>query len=218
MPAKTRIAKLRTAFFTGLMLLSPLAVTLIVFVWLVSQVGGSFRDFFFFWVPEAWLRDPKLSLLWDILSSGIVVVFITLLGFVSRWFLGRYFGGMAERVIQGIPGVGSLYNAVKQIVNTFSAENRAAFSKVVLVQYPRPGIWAIAFITNNSGGEASQVTGEDLAAVFLPTTPNPTSGFLLLVPKRDLRELKMNVREGMKYIISGGAVLPDRVAETLETK
>ena len=98
------------------------------------------------------------------------------------------------------------------------AYSRAAFSKVVLVEYPRPGIWAIAFITNNSGGEANTVTGQDLVAVFLPTTPNPTSGFLLLVPRSDVRELKMTVREGMKYIISGGAVLPDRLAETLETK
>lgn len=209
MPEKAVFAKLRTAFFTGLMLLSPLAVTVIVFVWMVSQVGGTFRNFFFFWVPGDWLGDPKLALLWDILSTTIVIVFITLLGLVSRWVLGRYFGEVGERFIQGIPGVGAFYNAVKQIVQTFGAENRAAFSKVVLVEFPRTGCYAIAFLTNNSGGEAESATGRDLVAVFVPTTPNPTSGFLLLIPRPEVRELAMSVRDGMKFIISGGTVLPD---------
>ncbi len=209
MPEKTVFARLRTAFFTGLMLLSPLAVTVIVFVWMVSQVGGTFRNFFFFWVPSDWLGDPKFALLWDILSTTIVIVFITLLGLVSRWVLGRYFGEVGERFIQGIPGVGAFYNAVKQIVQTFGAENRAAFSKVVLIEFPRGASYAIGFLTNNSGGEASTATGRDLVAVFVPTTPNPTSGFLLLIPRAEVRELTMSVREGMKFIISGGTVLPD---------
>lgn len=208
MADNTHFAKLRTAFFTGLMLLAPLAVTLYAFLWLVSQVGGTFRNYFFFWVPATWLGDPKLSLVWDILSSAIVVVLVTLLGIVSSWVLGRFFGAVAERFIHGIPGVGALYNAVKQIVNTFGAENRAAFSKVVLVEFPRPGCYAIAFLTNNAGGEASARTGKDLVAVFVPTTPNPTSGFLLLVPRTEVRELEMNVKEGMKFVISGGAVMP----------
>lgn len=209
MPEKTVFARLRNAFFTGLMLLSPLAVTVIVFVWMVSQVGGTFRNFFFFWVPGDWLGDPKLALLWDILSSTIVIVFITLLGLVSRWVLGRYFGEVGERFIQGIPGIGTFYNAVKQIVQTFGAENRAAFSKVVLIEFPRAGSYSIGFLTNNSGGEAGTVTGRDLVAVFVPTTPNPTSGFLMLVPRAEVRELSMSVRDGMKFIISGGAVLPE---------
>lgn len=202
------LGRTRAAFFTGLMLLAPLAVTLIVFVWLVSQVGGTFSSYFFFWVPADWLDNPRLSLVWNILSTVMVVVFITTLGFVSRWVLGRYFGEVAERFIQGIPGIGAFYNAVRQIVQTFGAENRAAFSKVVLIEFPRPGSYAIAFLTNNSGGEAAERTGRDLVSVFVPTTPNPTSGFLLLVPRSEVRELAMSVREGMKFIISGGAVLP----------
>ena len=209
MSQKTTIARLRTAFFTGLMLLSPLAVTLIVFEWLVSQVGGTFRDFFFFWVPDQWLGNPRLGLVWDILASAIVLLFVTLLGLVSHRMLGRYFGGLAERLMQGIPGLGSLYNTVKQIVQTFGAENRAAFSKVVLIEFPRTGSYAIAFLTNNTGGEIAQRTGQDLVALFVPTTPNPTSGFLLLLPRTEVRELEMSVREGMKFIISGGSVLPN---------
>lgn len=209
---KTVVARLRAAFFTGLMLLAPLAVTLIVFIWLVSQVGGGFREFFFYWVPDQWLGNPRLSLLWDILSTVIVVIFITMLGFVSRWVIGRFFGEFAERFIQGIPGIGAFYNAVRQIVQTFGAENRAAFSKVVLIEFPRAGSYAIGFLTNNTGGEASTLTGRDLVSVFVPTTPNPTSGFLLLVPRTEVRELSMTVRDGMKFIISGGAVLPEQAA------
>ena len=208
MSEKTALAKLRTAFFTGLMLLAPLAVTVIVFVWLVSQVGGTFRNHFFFWVPSEWLGNPRLSLVWDILSTLVVIVFTTALGFVSRWVLGRFFGEYAERFIEGIPGIGAFYNAVKQIVQTFGAENRAAFSKVVLIEFPRAGSYVIAFLTNNSGGEASERTGRELVSVFVPTTPNPTSGFLILVPREEARVLTMSVREGMKFIISGGTVLP----------
>jgi len=210
MSDKTFLARLRTAFFTGLMLLAPLGVTIIVFVWLVSQVGGTFRNYFFFWVPAVWLGDPKLALIWDILSTAMVVVFITTLGFVSSWVLGRYFGEHAERLIEGIPGIGPFYNGVKQIVQTFGAENRAAFSKAVLVEFPRTGSYAVGFLTNNSGGEASEKTGKDLVSVFVPTTPNPTSGFLVLVPRGEVHELSMNVKDAMKFIISGGAVLPDQ--------
>jgi len=214
MSEKTVLAKLRTAFFTGLMLLAPLAVTMIVFVWLVSQVGGTFRNYCFFWVPADWLGNARLALLWDILATALVVVLITLLGFVSRWVIGRYFGEHAERFIEGIPGIGPFYNGVKQIVQTFGAENRAAFSKVVLIEFPRAGSYAIAFLTNNSGGEADAKTGKDLVSVFVPTTPNPTSGFLLLLPRNEVHELSMSVRDGMKFIISGGTVLPEEQGGT----
>jgi uncharacterized membrane protein len=156
MSEKTLIARLRTAFFTGLMVLAPLGVTIIVFVWLVSQVGGTFRNYFFFWVPDVWLGNPKLALIWDILSTAMVVVFITTLGFVSSWVLGRYFGEHAERLIEGIPGIGPFYNGVKQIVQTFGAENRAAFSKAVLVEFPRAGSYAVGFLTNNSGARPAR--------------------------------------------------------------
>jgi len=211
MSENSHFARLRTAFFTGLVLLSPLAVTLIAFVWLVSQVGGSFRNLLFTWIPDSW---QHFTLLWDLLFTAIVVLLITALGILSRWVLGRYFGGVAERFIQGIPGIGSLYNMVKQIVQTFSGEHRAAFSKVVLIEFPRAGCYAIAFLTNHSGGEASARTGEDLVSVFVPTTPNPTGGYLLLLPRARVVELDMSVRDGMKFIISGGSVLPPWPAAT----
>lgn len=206
--AETRLASLRNAFVTGLLLLAPIAVTWLVFSWLVEKVGGGFRDLFFFYVPKT-LRDaPTLGILWDILSTLIVIVLVTTLGYFSRLFLGRYFGAAAERFISNIPGIGTVYNTVKQIVDTFSTQNRNLFSKVVLVEFPRPGAYAIAFLTNRAQGEPQAKTKEEVWTLFVPTTPNPTSGFLIMVPKAALIELEMSVGEGMKMVISGGSVVP----------
>ena len=206
--AATRLASFRNAFVTGLLLLAPIAVTWLVFSWLVEKVGGGFRDVFFFYVPRT-LRDaPTLGVVWDILSTLIVIVLVTTLGYVSRLFLGRYFGGAAERFIVGIPGIGTVYNTVKQIVDTFSTQNRNLFSKVVLVEFPRPGAYAIAFLTNKAQGEPQAKTEAEVWTLFVPTTPNPTSGFLIMVPKSQIIELEMSVGDGMKMVISGGSVVP----------
>jgi len=206
--AETRLASLRNAFVTGLLLLAPIAVTWLVFSWLVEKVGGGFRGVFFFYVPETLRNAPTLGILWDILSTIIVVVLVTTLGYFSRLFLGRYFGTAAERFISNIPGIGTVYNTVKQIVDTFSTQNRNLFSKVVLVEFPRPGAYAIAFLTNKAQGEPQAKTKEEVWTLFVPTTPNPTSGFLIMVPKAQLIELEMSVGEGMKMVISGGSVVP----------
>ncbi|MFH1497447.1 MAG: DUF502 domain-containing protein [Verrucomicrobiota bacterium] len=205
-PAK--LSSFRNAFFSGLILLAPLAVTFLVFSWLVQQVGGPFRKWFFIFIPDALLNEPSLSFVWDILSTIIVVLLITLLGYVSRLVLGRYFGQIAERAINNLPGLGTVYRTVKQIVDTFSVQKRNIFEKVVLIQFPREGSWVIGFLTNQARGEVQARTERDLWTIFMPTTPNPTSGFLLLIPREDIRELDMSVGDAMKLIISGGTVTP----------
>lgn len=212
--AETRLASLRNAFFTGLLLLAPVAVTWLVFSWLVEKVGGGFRDIFFFYVPETLRNHPSLAVGWDILSTLIVLVLVTTLGYLSRLFLGRFFGAMAERFIMGIPGIGTVYNTVKQIVDTFSSQNRNMFSKVVLVQFPRPGMYSVGFLTNKMQGEPQSRTAEEVWTVFIPTTPNPTTGFLVMLPKDEIIELEMSVGDGMKLIISGGAVVPPWPADS----
>jgi uncharacterized membrane protein len=209
----SRLASLRNAFLTGLALLAPLAVTWIVFSWLVDAVGGRFRPFFFFFVPEALRDNPNLELLWNILASVLVVVIVTLLGYVSRYVLGRVLGQVAERVVRRIPGVSVVYNTVKQIVETFSIQKRNVFSKVVLVEFPRKGLWSVGFLTNRAQGEPQARTVEEVWTVFVPTTPNPTSGFLVLVPKKDIVELEMAVSDAMKMVISGGTLIPSWPAE-----
>jgi uncharacterized membrane protein len=202
---ESRLATLRNAFFTGLLLLAPLAVTWMVFSWLFVTIGGSFRPIFDPYLPQS-LRD--LQMLWNILSTFIVLALITGLGWLSRYVLGQYFGSLAERFILSIPGVNTVYTTVKQIVETFGTQNRNLFSKVVLLEYPRKGVWTVGFLTNKSQGEPQAKIADEVWSVFVPTTPNPTSGFLLLVPRRDLVELEMSVGEGMKMVISGGAVVP----------
>ncbi len=203
-----KLSSARNAFFSGLLLLSPLAVTFMVFSWLVQQVGGPFRKWFFFYIPDALLNESSLSIIWDILATLIVILLITLLGYVSRLVLGRYFGQIAERAINNIPGLGTIYRTVKQIVDTFSAQKRNIFEKVVLIQFPREGSWVIGFLTNQAQGEIQMRTARDLWTIFMPTTPNPTSGFLLLIPREDIVTLDMTVGDAMKLIISGGTVTP----------
>ncbi|PTY05465.1 hypothetical protein DB347_13875 [Opitutaceae bacterium EW11] len=204
-PRPSFLVSLRNTFLSGLLMLAPLAVTWGVFAWLFEWVGGSFRPLFFPYLPES-IRDWHL--VWNILATFVVIVLITVLGYISRYVLGKYFGGLAERFIQSIPGVGNVYNTVKQIVATFGSQHRQLFSKVVLIEFPRAGIYSIGFLTNKAQGEPQAKAKTELWTVFVPTTPNPTSGFLLLLPKEEIRELDMSVGDGMKMIISGGAVLP----------
>jgi uncharacterized membrane protein len=207
-PAPSRTAALRNAFFAGALLVAPLFFTFFALTKVIEFVGETFRPLFFVAVPP-YLRDrPSLTLLWDLLATAIVFVMVTLLGYVSRYVFGRFFLGVGERFILKLPGVGVIYTAVKQIVDTFGSQKRHSLNKVVLAEFPRKGVWTIGFLTSREMGEAQSKTGEEISTVFIPTTPNPTSGFLLLFPRRDLVELEMSVGEGMKMIISGGAVMP----------
>jgi len=208
MSEQSLFAKLRAAFVAGLFMLAPIAVTLIVANWLLQQVGGRFRNYFFFYVPEDWLANPNMALVWNLASTLIVVVLITALGIFSRWVLGKYFGGVAERFISNIPGVSAIYSTVKQIVTTFSSTGRSVFQKVVLIQFPRKGVYAIGFLTSVAQGEVQAKTAEEVWTIFVPTTPNPTSGYLAMVPRSEVVELQMSIGDGMKLVISGGAVSP----------
>jgi uncharacterized membrane protein len=208
-PPVSRYVSLRNAFFSGVILVAPLCLTIFVFSWIVDFVGGHFKGMFLLFIPDS-LRDrPGLDTVWEILATLIVIVLVTLLGYVSRYVFGKFFFSIGDRFIQTIPGVSAVYNTVRQIVNTFSSQSRHMFNKVVLVEFPRKGCWTIGFLTNTIQGEAQEKSGgNDVWTVFVPTTPNPTSGFLLMLPKSDVVELDMPVGEGMKMIISGGAVVP----------
>lgn len=204
--AQDSVRSFRRAFFAGLIVLTPLAVTLWIFAQLINFMGGPGRKVFEQVLPEELFRGTEW--LWTLASAIIVLVLITLLGYVSRYVAGKFLLGQAERMMQRVPLIGAVYNTSKQIIETFSVQRRAVFEKVVLIPFPRPDCYAIGFLTNRVSSEASEVTGEDLCHVFVPTTPNPTSGFLVLVPSRDVKELNMSIGEGMKFIVSGGAVVP----------
>lgn len=201
----SRLVTFRNAFLSGALLLAPLWVTIWAFTAIIGFIGGTFRPLYEHSLPESLQRIPFL---WDLLATGAVVLLITALGFLSNYVFGKYFLSVGERAIQRIPGVGAVYNSVKQIVATFGTQNRNLFNKVVLVEFPRKGVWTLGFLTNKQQGEAQVHTGRETWTVFVPTTPNPTSGFLLILPREEIVELEMSVGDGMKMIISGGAVLP----------
>ncbi len=203
---ETRFTSLRNAFLTGLLLVAPLVVTAWALRIVIGFVGGSITPFFSPYLPEALRNLPNI--VWDILTTVIVLVLVTLLGFVSHLFLGRYVGAMGERLIESIPGVGGFYNSVKQFIGTFGARDRTQFSKVVLVQFPRPGAYVIGFLTNTTGGEPHRHLAGEHWAVFVPTCPSPVNGFFMYLPQSEIIELEMSVGDGMKTVISCGAVLP----------
>jgi uncharacterized membrane protein len=205
LPQSSRLVTFRNAFFTGAVLLAPLVVTWLAFKWIIDAVGGTFRPIYAPYLPGSLQRLPFF---WDLVTTGVVILLVTALGYLSRYVFGKVFLSIGERAIQRIPGIGAVYNSVKQIVATFGAQNRNVFSKVVMVEFPRKGIWVIGFLTNKEQAEAQTRTSHETWTIFVPTTPNPTSGFLVLIPREDIVELDMSVGDGMKMIISGGAVLP----------
>ena len=186
-------------------MLAPLIVTIWAFRAIIDLIGGTFRPLYEHSLPASLQRIPFL---WDMVATVVVVLLVTVLGYFSNYVFGKYFLSVGERAIQRIPGIGVVYNSVKQIVSTFGTQNRNLFNKVVLVEFPRKGIWTLGFLTNKQQAEAQAVTRMETWTVFVPTTPNPTSGFLLMLPRSEIIELEMSVGEGMKMIISGGAVVP----------
>lgn len=211
MMPENRITAFRNAFLSGLILLAPLAVTWMVFGWLIDTVGGGVGPLFF---PDIRQAHPGVQFAWNILCTIIVIALITGLGWLSRYVFGQYFGGLAEKFVQSIPGVNTVYNTVKQIVETFGPNNRSQFSQVVMVEFPRKGCWTVGFLTNKQQGEPQRKLPGESWTVFVPTTPNPTSGYMLIVPKEEVIELSMTVGDGMKMVISGGAVTPASVLKT----
>ncbi len=203
-------ARLRKSFFSGLILLAPIGITFFVFNWLVIKVGGNVKEpiLQLLFIPDDLVTKESLTLVWDTLATLIVLLAITLLGFLSRYFIAKYLFSIGEKFLNNVPIINTVYTSVKQIVDTFSSQNRAVFQKVVLVEFPKEGCHAIGFLTGNSKGEIQYKTEDHMQNVFVPTTPNPTSGFLVMMKQEDIQVLDMTVGQGMKLIISGGAVAP----------
>jgi len=204
--AESRFTSLRTAFLTGILLVAPLAVTIWALQLVIEMVGGSITPLFAPYLPDSLQHLPPIF--WKVITTLLALILITLLGYVSHLFLGRLIGAAAERFIQNIPGIGSFYNSVKQFIETFGAKDRNQFSKVVLVQFPRAGSYALGFLTNTTAGEPHARLAGEHWAVFVPTCPSPVNGFFMYLPRAEIIELEMSVGDGMKTIISCGAVLP----------
>ena len=201
---KNIFQKIRRYFFTGLVITAPLGITIYLSFIFINFVDNKVKNL----VPDKYNPDSYLP--FDIPGTGLIVAIFSLIiiGFFTAGIFGRFFLNLGENLINKLPIVRSIYNALKQIFETILGSSSKAFREVVIIEYPRKGLWAVAFITSETKGEVKIKLKNESVNVFLPTTPNPTSGFMLFVPKKDLIRLNMNVEEGMKLVISGGIITP----------
>ena len=197
---RTLLGALRTYFLTGLVVTAPIYITFYLMLWFVEFLDNYFRP----WIPKIYW--PTTYLPFDIPGVGVVLalVLLTIIGGLTANFLGRGLLRLADRLIRQIPMAGTVYTALRQIFQTAVREDGASFSQVALIEYPRKGLNAIAFITKAAYLRVNDATGKAMIGVFLPTTPNPTSGFLLFVPEDELTILDMTVEEGARLVISAG--------------
>ncbi len=199
---------LKKSFLTGLILLLPIGITGLIVNFMLDYIGEPTSRILFYWLDISIRNKLITNILINLISTLFVLTLITLIGLLSRYFFGKWLFKMTERIINRVPLVRSIYKSSKQIITTFGESNMSAFSKTVLIPYPHPGSYAIGFLTSDTVGEIQEKTGKHVVNIFVPTTPNPTSGFLLMVPQEDVIELEMSVGDGVKMIISGGIVVP----------
>ncbi len=202
------ITRLRNYFFTGLVICAPLAITTYLTWTLIGWVDSWVKPY----LPDVY--NPDLYLPFSIPGFGLVIALlvITLVGFLTANLIGRSIISYGEYLLSRMPVVRNIYSALKQIFETVFRENSESFSSVALIEYPRKGLWALAFVATDTLGEVQSKLDEPAGktiSVFLPTTPNPTSGFLLFVPVEDVVILDMNVEEAAKLVISAGLVAPE---------
>lgn len=197
---------LRNRFFAGVIIALPIAVTIWLLTWFIQVVDTQILS----WVPDKW--NPNI---WVKTQTGISIPgFGLILGVVALWMLGvlasNFIGTtvirFGERLLARVPLVSNIYGALKQIVTTMAQQKDRAFRDVCLIEYPRPGLWAVGFVTSDLKGAPREYLDESHVCVFVPTTPNPTSGFLLFSKREDIKILNMTPEEGVKLIISGGMV------------
>ena len=200
------LQKLRSNFLTGLVLITPIVLT----IYLIWGAINFIDDKVVPWLPDKY--NPSKYIGKDIPGLGVVtfLIFTTLVGMVTKGFFGRQLIKFWESLVDRTPIFRSIYNAVKQIAETVFTKSEQTFQSACLVEYPRKGIWVIAFVSTISKGEIKEkINRKELLTVFVPTTPNPTSGFLLFVPRSDVIFLKMSVENAAKLVISAGLVVPE---------
>ena len=213
-PQSGLIAGFRNSFLTGLVVIAPVALT----IWLIWSVIGWIDGFVLPFIPNLYHPDNILNTIFgqdvaiNIRGLGVVVflLFTTFVGWIAKGFLGRSLIRVGENLVRRMPVVRSIYSGVKQIAETVFAQSDRSFEKACLIEYPRKGIWAVGFISTEAKGEVKYKakSNSDLLSVFVPTTPNPTSGFMLFFPRNDVIELEMSIEDAAKLVISAGLVYP----------
>jgi len=204
-PGGGLFARLRANLLAGLLVASPISLTVYIVWGTISFVDSTIAGLF----PPSWGQAAHV-----VPGFGVVVALVglTLVGALTANLAGRLVLRASETLLSRMPVIRSLYSAIKQVVHTVLAQKANAFREVVLIEYPRPGLWTAAFITGTPAAEIARGFDEEMVNVFVPTTPNPTSGFLLFVPRRSIRPLAMSVEDGLKMVVSTGILTPETSA------
>lgn len=197
------MAKFRTWLFSGLLVLAPLGITIWVLEWVVTTLDTTLKILPTAWQPDQWLgfHIPGLGVIF-------ALVVVMMIGAMASNFVGNQLVSWWHALLHRIPVVRSIYSGVKQVSDTLFSEKGTAFRKAVLVQWPHEGMWTIAFVTGSPSGELLKHLQGDHVSVYVPTTPNPTGGYFVILKKSDCVELDMNVDEALTYVISMGVIVP----------
>lgn len=205
------LSKLKSYFLSGLLVSAPVLLTLYLVIWMIRVVDDMVRP----------LMPNSFAHLYGYFPGyGLIVTLVgaTLMGALMKGFLGHYFMKISEGVLSQVPFVRSIYATIKQVSQAVLDKESSSFREVGLIQYPRTGIWTLCFITGTTKGEIQDKSPEEVLNVFIPTTPNPTSGILLFVPKQDIKILDMSVEAGIKMVVSLGVITPSyKKAKELES-
>jgi uncharacterized membrane protein len=216
---KSFLARWRASFFTGLLIVLPGVITLAVVKWFFGTVS-SFTDALLFFLPH--FLDPKTIFLngdsgpmfwyWSLLALVVGVAIVSVIGGMTRYYIGKRIIAWADGAMLRVPVLNKIYGTIKQVDEAFTSGKKSSFKTVVLVEYPREGIYSVGFITSEQADEVEQKTGKKCVCIFIPTTPIPTGGFLIIVPEEKVIKLDMTVADGFKYIISLGALAQEHAS------
>ena len=212
---KSFFARWRASFFTGLAVTLPALLTLAAVKWIFGTIS-SFTDTLLFFLP--YVLAPKavyengqngpMFWYWSLLALLLAAAMISGVGLLTRYYVGKQMLEWLDTAMMNVPLLNKFYGTIKQVNEAFSG-NKNSFKTVVLVEFPREGMYSVGFITNEQHGEVQEKTQKNVVAVFIPTTPNPTSGFLVLLPEDKVTKLDMSVADGIKYIVSLGSIAPE---------
>jgi len=202
--SRSPAARLRGYFLAGILVTAPISITIYLTYTFLNFVDNNVVKL----LPRDIYENYYAAMTFPGIGLLIAFAFFIVVGWFATNFLGRLFIRISEYIVDRMPVIRTLYGAIKQIFETIMATQSTAFREVVMLEYPRKGVWSIGFVTGTSQGEIQGYTSQETVNVFVPTTPNPTSGYLLFVPRTELKYLSMSVEEGVKLVVSAGIITP----------